>query len=432
MCADASASNDSGQASASTQEFSEYLELLADIGQDFATSLDWTTTLDRALSRVATHMQAEAASLFLLDSDDRELVCRACWGSHDIIGMRIAADCGIVGRSVASDNCQLVRDVREDPDFAQQVDLQTGFVTRSVLCAPLTVGQRRIGALELINKRGGNGLFSEQDRNGLQVLAASAALALSNARLTERLIEQEKLRRELFLAGEIQRGLLPTLDGETSPVAAINVPARAVSGDFYDAFTLADGRIAFNIGDVAGKGMNAALLMAKTISLYRCLGKTEYDPSTLLQRINAELCETGTRGMFVTMIGGLYDPASDLVVFANAGHQPPMLHTADGEFRLFPASAPPLGIGEGLVSRDPPPVESLVLDGGSFVAFTDGITEARGDGTEMLGVGGVQNLLRRHAQLGLWEQIVAVIEHARHGALELHDDLTMLGIVSSR
>ena len=124
-------------------DFSAHLELLAEMGQDFAASLDIGETLERALQRIAAYLDAEAASLFLLEADDRELVCRACFGPTNITGLRIGPDQGIVGRSIQENHCQIVRDVRLDPDFSKVVDEDTGFQTRSILCAPLSVKDRR-------------------------------------------------------------------------------------------------------------------------------------------------------------------------------------------------------------------------------------------------------------------------------------------------
>ena len=340
---DMSASSSSHLNSAAEEhvDFGEYLEFLAVIGHDFASSLDIGDTLNKALNRIVNYMDAEAASLFLLEDDERELTCRACFGPVNITGLRLAADAGVVGRSVQENSSQIVRDVRNDPDFARSVDDRTGFITRSILCAPLSVKDRRVGAIELINKHGGDGLFSDQDRHGLQVLASSAALAIINTRLTAQLIEQEKVRRELELAADIQRNLLPRRGPTDYSVGGINVPARGVSGDFFDIFELDDGRICFNVGDVSGKGINAALLMAKTSSLYHCLGKTIHDPGKLLGLINDEICETGTRGMFVTMVGGVYQPATGSIRFANAGHEPPLHFTSGGEFEAYVADAPP-------------------------------------------------------------------------------------------
>ncbi len=409
----------------------EYLELLAKIGQDFASSLDISSSLDKALARIADNLGAEAASLFLLENDDKELVCRACFGPTDITGLRIGAVDGIVGRTVQDNCCQIVRDVRLDPDFAKSVDEESGFTTRSILCAPMSVKDRRVGAIELLNKRGGDGLFSHEDQYALQVLASSAALALINARLTTALIEQEKIRRELELAAEIQRNLLPRRRSVDFPVSGINVPARGVSGDFYDIFTLADGRVCFNVGDVSGKGINAALLMAKTSSLYRCLGKAVHDPGKLLYLINAEICETGTRGTFVTMVGGIFDPDTDLVRFSNAGHEPPLYRNSAGAYRDYPAEAPPLGIAADIVPESGYPVTEFPLDGGSFSIFTDGITEGRREDGNMLGVDGLKALIEANLELAPIERITAIADSLDRPGSVLHDDLTLLTIEMS-
>lgn len=411
---------------APASSLADNLELLARIGQDFAASLDITRTLERALARIAGHLNAQAASLFLLEREESELVCRASVGPVDIQGLRIAAGQGIVGRAVSANACQMVRDVRLDPDFARAVDDGTGFTTRSILCAPMSVKNRRVGAIELVNKASGDGLFSEEDRHVLQAMASSAALALINARLTSQLIEQERLRRELELAAEIQRSLLPPRRGPQFPVCGVNRPARSVSGDFYDIFPLPDGRIGFNVGDVSGKGINAALLMAKTASLYRCLGKSIDDPGLLLARVNEELCETGTRGTFVTLVGGVYDPRSDRVRMANAGHEPPLLCSPRGAFRAFPAEAPPLGIALDLVGSDGYPVTECALAGGCLAVFTDGVTEWRDAGGRMLGASGLKALLRELGAQAPVERLAALMARLDPGDEALHDDMTLL------
>ena len=419
-------SGDAGQ-----HDIGEYLEFLAVIGHDFASSLDIGDTLRKALNRIASYMNAEAASLFLLEDNDRELVCWACFGSTSILNLKLASDAGIVGRTVQENACQIVRDVRLDPDFARSVDDRTGFVTRSILCAPLSVKDRRVGAIQLLNKVGGDGLFSDHERQGLQVLASSAALAIINTRLTAQLIEQEKVRRELELAADIQRNLLPRRGPKGYPVCGINIPARGVSGDFFDIFELDDGRICFNVGDVSGKGMNAALLMAKTSSLYHCLGKTIHDPGKLLALLNDEICETGTRGMFVTMVAGIYEPTTGRVEFSNAGHEPPLLRGPDNVYQSFMADAPPLGIARDVVPNGRFPVERVTLGSGAFYVFTDGITEGRVKSGNMLGVDGLKALVDQNADLAPIERLGAFVEQLDRPGAVLHDDLTILTIEES-
>ncbi len=402
------------------------LTLLAEMGKEFVSTGDLHQSLMFAVTHITDYVDAMGGALFMLDAAGEKLRCDACYGATDITGLEINADQGIVGASVQHNTSEIIRDAQNDPRFHKGVDDQTGFVTRSIICAPLSVKDEHIGAIELINKRGDDGLFDEADLSLLSALANSAAMAIVNARMAEQLVEQERLARELELAAEIQRSLLPEGD-EGLPIQGINIPARTVSGDFYDYFQLDDGRIMFNLGDVSGKGMNAALLMAKTASLFRCLGKTIDHPGQLMARVNEEICETVTRGMFVTMVGGVYDPATGRMRIANAGHEPPLLQDADGNFRSLPADAPPLGIIP-FIDDDGYPVEDFNLNGGAFYLFTDGVTEGYlADGSE-LGIDGTMDLLRKHRLDDLAQRLETVISGVKGGGETLRDDLTILGV----
>src|SRR3989338_1891137 len=115
----------------------DQLGLLAEITQSFAHSLNIDDTLQNALERFMDYLNAEAASIFLLENNNTELVCQGCAGPVDITGLRLPAGKGIVGATVRNKTVQMIRDVTKDPNFAQNVDKDTGFITRSILCAPL-------------------------------------------------------------------------------------------------------------------------------------------------------------------------------------------------------------------------------------------------------------------------------------------------------
>jgi len=397
------------------------LAFIAEASRSFASSLNIGETLHNAIDRFMKYLDAEAASIFLLENDDTELVCRACAGPIDINGLRLAAEHGIVGKTVRLGNTQIVRDVSEDPDFSQMVDADTGFVTRSILCAPLTVKGCTIGALELMNKRGGDGLFNDHDRHLTTVLASSAALAIHNARMAAALVEQERMQTELELARDIQRSLLPGLD-ESLPVTGINIPAREVSGDFFDFLQLEDGSIYFSLADVSGKGMNAAILMAKTSSLLRCLVKQTPQPGALLAKVNNEVYETATRGMFVTAVAGVYRPDSGEICLSNAGHQPPLHAMVDGSFREIPATAPPLGIAPDFEF----PEVRFSLDNGSLYLFTDGVTEALNGNGEQLGVEGFIELIKGFDGERPSSRLDLIVSEISSPGAQQHDDITLL------
>ena len=398
------------------------------MGQDFAASRDIEETLKRALVRITQYLNAESGALFLLDETQGMLTCTSCFGVTEITGLRLPSDQGVVGRAVQNNAGEIVESAASDPDWYDVIDQETGTTTQSILCAPISIQDQRVGAIELINKKGGDPQFTANDLRILETMAASAGLAILNARMAEALVEQERVRRELELAGEIQRNLLPEPRGGDFPIEGVNVAARLVSGDFYDFFELPHGRIGFSVGDVSGKGLNAALMMAKTASLYRCLGKTNHHPGSLLARINAEICETATRGMFVTMVGGVYDPASGWVRLANAGHEPPLLHGRDGSFTAFGAEAPPLGISTQLGASGHFQEVEIHLDGGTLYVFTDGVTEGYLESGATLQVSGLERVIAKRRTLPLADRIGAIVKLFNSSDGGLRDDVTILAV----
>lgn len=403
--------------------------LVASVTQDLASSLDPTATLRHVLSSVVSYMHAEAGSIFLVEGEGAaaELVCRACQGPVDVKGLRLRPDAGIVGQTVQSSATRVVRDVAEDPNFSAVVDADTGFCTRSLLCAPLVVQGRCIGAVELINKRSREGLFDAADEALATALAASAALAIHSARMAQELIVQERMCRELELAREIQSGLLPPAHTPGLPVYGCNRPATEVSGDFFDCRLLPDGRVYFAIADVAGKGMNAALLMSRTSSLLRCLAREATDPAQLLADVNRELCETGRLGFFVTAICGFHDPVSGEVRLANAGHLPALWIQAGQPVRSFAASGLPLGI-EASAGYE---TEIFTAQAGDLYLYTDGLTEARDAAGEEFGQARLTETVLALAGFA-GNKLVQLEAALTAGGFTARDDLTLLQVEFSK
>lgn len=408
-----------------------YLALLTGLMEEFsqARNLDasWSASV---LGRIADAMEAEAASLFLLEGEAGDprarLVCQASVGPSSIDGLALPTGSGVVGRSFTTGEAQLVADAAADPDFVAPSNLGTQFEVRSLLCAPLSAMGQTLGVVELVNRRAGTH-FTEQDRDTLSALASAAALALLNARFAEERVQQEKLQRELELAGEVQRNLLPREVPANAAVHGYNRPARGVSGDFYDMLQLPDGRTVFALADVSGKGMNAALIMVKAATLFRTFARRMPEPGRLLARIEAELVETMSMGMFVTMVVGLYDPRRREVRFSNAGHEPPLLRAEDGGYREFPAADPPLGVVSKLENNRYRETR-LELGGGALYLYTDGATEGRLPDGEVAGSEGVRRLIEQHRELPAAARLEAL---AAHYGDELRDDLTWLVVEDS-
>lgn len=241
--------------------------------------------------------------------------------------------------------------------------------------------------------------------------------------LKERDSLQRQLNRELQLAREIQSSLLPR-PMENYPLHGTNISAHELSGDFYDYFELPDGRIYFNLGDVSGKGVNAALLMAKTIGLFRCLGKRIHSPAELLQIINDELCETSIRGMFVTMVAGTFNPKTSEVIMVNAGNPPPIYWTSKNKIKAVGADAPPLGI----VSNNTYSEVTFSLAGGRMYIFSDGVTEGFTPDGKELGINGLVKLLQDMDKYSAQQRLQKVCDYLCKAEKGQRDDITLLSI----
>lgn len=423
----------------------DHLGLVAEMMQEFTGSGNFERMVRRGLERVSRHLGAEGSSVFLTEprrgashpDPTPDIVCYACYGPVDHSGIRLPWNTGLVGRCIKRQKIQAVDYDREDnPPSDAQIRLlvggDLGIKLRSLLIAPLVLNGEALGAVALVNK--GNGQpFDDNDRRLLTALSSAAALGIMNIRLARQIAAQERLRHELELAADIQRGLLPLPRPNDFPFHGLNVPLSQVSGDFYDVVALPDGRIWGAVADVSGKGLNAALLMAKTSSLFRCLAKDHPTPSpaALLARISEELCETASHGMFVTMACLLYDPQSRSVTLANAGHEPPLIHhPCHNTFQPIAVGGPPLGILPGLFSpHDPqhPVQESFTLPAeASLILLTDGLTEAANGRGALLGGDGLRPLLAATAPWQGQRRPEALLDLISESGWTRRDDMTVL------
>jgi len=388
----------------------------------FASAADIDAAVAQGLDYVRACLQAQAASFFILDSEQKTITCRACLGPVDIRGFIIPEGKGIVGSTIRQNKTRYIADCAADPDFHTVIDQQTGFTTKSMICAPVTHKQRPFGAIQLINRIDKNGLFSDNDAALVSVLANAAALALANSELTKTMVEAEAIKRDIYLAARVQENLFPQKPNKAA--YGRNIPKRGVSGDLFD-FVQRGSKIYFCMGDVSGKGVNAALVMSKTHSLFRSLCRPLPDTAQLTADMNRELTETASDGMFVTAIIGQYSLHTKTLQACNAGHEPGLVLGKQNIKKYIPASSPPLGIMDILPTSLS--CEVIDLQNARFFAYSDGLTEAEIDG-KMAGAAAVADMLHAHGHLGLRQQVDKVIDEIQYKANLIADDLTLLGV----
>ena len=407
------------------------LAIITQMNQEFATSLDLTDTLQNALEVIIKRLNAQAANIFLIEDKKQVFQCIASKYQSYLDEYEIPLTQGVMGKAVLQKKCIRVGDVRKDvreiAEFYFDLDNKTNFTTYSVLCSPLIAANECIGVIHCLNKKTGNKLFEESDRKLLETLSAPAALAIRNAKMAKELIDKNRMQKEIEIVGEIQKTLLSQNKKEESfPIAGINIPAKVVSGDFYNFSELGNGKFGFGVADVSGKGIKSSLLMSKASSLYRCLSKTMFSASELLELLNKEICETAARGMFVTMLVGIYDSLKKELLLSNAGHEPPLIYSKDKKFSNFTEAGPPLGIMPKIKYKE----TKLKFDDSSMYIFTDGITEIKDPGGNMLGADGFQNYIKKYQDKPNNQRLKIMVEDIVKSGKIQKDDLTIVVIDS--
>ncbi len=374
-------------------------------------------------------MEVEAASLFLTDARGDLELATASGGSGRPVGaakITVPRGRGIAGWVLENSEALLVPDAYADPRFFPDVDRRTGFRTRSILCVPLARKESVIGVLQVLNPMGRQA-FDEGDLEAFKAYANLAATAIDKLRTIERQREQQRAAQEFAFAREIQASFLPQFLPQLAHVhfAATYRPALNVGGDFYDVLELGPDEIYFVVGDVSGKGMPAALLMAQALSILRLILKPGISPVTAMARWNSMLSGHTIRGMFITALLGRLTVSTGHTELCSAGHCHPFLARADGtstEVKIV--GSPPLGLLPELPAR----AHTLTLAPQEWlILYTDGLIESFNASDEPLDSAGVSLLLNRR-----FGSAADVIDTLNRGELdhrqqvEPHDDLTIL------
>ena len=402
------------------------LGIITKMNQEFAHSLDLNDTLKTALQVIIARINAQAANIFLINEKKKKFECIASLNQDYLDEYELDLKDGVMGRAVNQKKCIRVgnvrKDVREIAEFYFDLDNKTNFTTYSVLCSPLIAANECLGVIHCLNKKTESKLFIEDDRQLLETLSSPAAMAIRNAKMAKEMVEKNKIQKEVEIVGEIQKSLLSQNKKDPFPIAGINIPAKVVSGDFYNFSDLGDGKYGFGVADVSGKGIKSSLLMSKASSLYRCLSKTNFSAANLLTQLNNEICETISRGMFVTMLVGIYDSNKKEMLLSSAGHEPPIIFSKNGTFTTYNEAGPPLGIMPKTIYKE----HIITFESSSMYIFTDGITEIKNSSGKMLGSEGFQDYIKKYQETSNKERLKNIIDDILNKGHIQKDDLTIV------
>ena len=234
------------------------------------------------------------------------------------------------------------------------------------------------------------------------------------------------LKQEREIAGEVQKKLFPEVFEDSKLIYAKNIPARDVSGDYYDYIRVNDNEIYFTLADVSGKGIKAGMLMANASSVFRSLAKLEKPVSTISRYVNNQVSDSSYQGMFITAVIGKINIQKKEIEYINHGHEPIMIFDKDYNFEYIKSSLPPLGI---MKFNDDSFFKTSIknIKDKTLLIYTDGVTEGYLKNDEELGAKGFESLIKDN-KFDNSKDIIDKVCEILDNRSKLRDDITCLGI----
>jgi len=440
------------------QEREVIFEFIHHIGELFADAddVDMDSLLKRILFFATKTGKAATGALYLFTPDRTQLFARAISGIfpplydpeevntqqllaksqilETLVKTRpVAAGEGIVGSAATIGNGIIIEDAEMDARIPTYTD--AFLKIHSLIVVPMRFGNEVLGVLALAN-RTDETPFTPSDLSLLQAMADQASVPIHYAGLRAALEQKKQIDRDMRAAQQIQASLLPQSlpQFENVQLAAYNLPAFDIGGDYYDFIEIDEDHLGIAIADVAGKGIGGAMMMAVCQGVLRTRAKQERSPAQMLSELNRVLSANLAEDMFITMLYIVLNTQTRELTFARAGHERPLLcRSCDGTRVAEPLNAP--GIAIGLADADV--FDAAIADvsvqlkpGDGFIVYTDGITEALNEEGEEWGLENLLGLIQTSSPKNPDALMKAVQASLTRyvGAQQQYDDMTLLAL----
>lgn len=353
----------------------ELLGLISKVGITLLSSKGLQDTLNQIASLVFEAVPAERCVIMLRDEDIEGgmqiAVARERENEQQIEEVRISRT--VMDEVMKNGKSVLTSDAQHDPRYASQTMALLGI--RSVLAVPLSVNEHEVFGIVYADSPTTSSTFDEDHLNILTTLASVASIRVENARLLEERFERERMERELELATEIQQTFQPSSPPiiEGYEFQGISFSCYEIGGDYYDFIPQKNGKMLIALGDVSGKGTAAALLMSSLHASIHAQVVANSSLKTSVEAINLYLAENTPSNRFITLFIAELDPATGIVNYINAGHNPPLVGRVDGKVEQLESGGFPLGI---IPTAEFELGQTQLNAGESLVIYSDGVTEA--------------------------------------------------------
>jgi sigma-B regulation protein RsbU (phosphoserine phosphatase) len=372
-------------------------------------------------------MNAEATSLMLVIPETQELEFKIVLGpkSEEVRPFRLPIGKGISGWVAKTGKPVLIPDAYKDDRFDPSFDKRSGFVTRSMLCVPMIYKNKIIGVMTVLNRLD-QFSFTENDQVLLTIFASQAALAIENAKLLLEVIEKERLQKELQVAAEIQKLLIPQKLPKIKnlDISATYLPCQEISGDFYDIIPLKNKRYAFIVADVSGKGIPGAMVVSNMQATLRAYLEQNDNLLNIVSKLNHCIIGQTTDDRYITFFIGIYDELKMTLEYVNAGHNPPLIYRKNKKIDKLKIG----GIFIGFLPFEYQSEMVQLKSGDIFLLYTDGLVEAMNEKEEEFEEKSVIKIIKQNANTNSKTIQNALIEGVKKhiGDKKLEDDFTLV------
>ncbi|OGU71246.1 MAG: hypothetical protein A2V93_12775 [Ignavibacteria bacterium RBG_16_34_14] len=417
------------------QLFEENLRLKAAVEElsalnEIATAITSTQTLEQIVDLIVRkcvkHIKVEQGAVMLLDEKDQNKPFHTMIRKQDSLSniLPFRMDAQLTGWMLKNRNPLIINDLASDSRFKFMVD--NNFPVHSLLSVPMIVKGKMIGLLTVFNKKAEAG-FTMGDQRLLGIIAAQSAHVIENARLYREEQALIRLQEEMRLAYEIQVDLLPKLQPVLPgyQIAGKSIPAKDVGGDYFDFIPSGDNCLAFCLGDISGKGIPAALLMANLQATLRGQTLLGNDCKSCVSFANEMLFRNTAPNKFATLFYGIIDISKNELIYCNGGHNNPFYFTRDNKLTPLDKGGLIVGIMPGVPYEE----ETIPFHPGELlVIYSDGITEAMNNTEEEFGEQRLIDLIlqnRNESPLKLIEIIIKNIQEFSGNQSQM-DDITLV------
>lgn len=397
-------------------------DLLYQIGKKLSGSLEVNEVMREIMDTLKQVVQFDAGGVFLIDPSVNEIHSLYTVGYDPRYDsqLKLKIGQGLIGFVASHGEPVIVPDVSKDDRY-----IDSNPPTKSEIVVPIKLDNRIIGVINL--ESAFKDTYSQRSLSLISAFASQAAISLERARLHERSLEGKKLQEQLNIAREIQRSFLPAKAPQIAgyDIAGSNISSGQVGGDYYDFIKIVDSHFGVAIGDVSGKGIPAALIMASFRASLIAEIRNNYSIRTICHKVNSLLFESLEPGNYVTAVYGVLDARNHIFTFSNCGHNQPILMRANGQVEFLKEGGPILGVASDSVYEE----RALVINRGEvMVLYTDGVTEVFDKDGQEYGVDRLIDVIRKNRDKTAQQMADIIYDECTKFASESHifDDLTMI------